>query len=36
LWRSYYDTIAIRERLNPKKQRQDMPVKYWKYLTEMQ
>jgi probable DNA metabolism protein len=36
LWRSYYDTIAIKERINPRKRRQDMPVRYWKYLTEMQ
>ena len=35
LWRSYYDAIAIRERLNPRKRRQDMPLRYWKYLTEM-
>lgn|SRR5574344_1598048 len=35
LWRSYYKTIAIKERLNPRKQKQDMPVRYWKYLTEM-
>ena len=35
LWRSYYETIAIQERINPRKRRQDMPVRYWKYLTEM-
>ena len=35
LWRSYYDAIAIQERLNPRKRRQDMPLRYWKYLTEM-
>jgi probable DNA metabolism protein len=35
LWRSYYKTIAIKERLNPRKQRGDMPVRYWKYLTEV-
>ncbi|MDE5650494.1 MAG: DUF4130 domain-containing protein, partial [Duncaniella sp.] len=26
---------AIAERMNPRKQRQDMPVRFWKYLTEM-
>ena len=26
----------IKERLNPRKHRQDMPVRYWKYLTEKQ
>lgn len=36
LWRSYVRHIAIAERTNPRKQRADMPVRYWKYLTEMQ
>ncbi|MCM1355208.1 MAG: TIGR03915 family putative DNA repair protein [Staphylococcus sp.] len=36
LWRCYVKSIAIRERTNPRKQRQDMPVRFWKYLTEMQ
>lgn len=36
LWRTYVKSTAIMERLNPRKQRQDMPVRYWKYLTEMQ
>ncbi len=35
LWRAYFKYTAIIERLNPRKQRQDMPVRYWKYLTEM-
>ncbi|MBD5267845.1 MAG: DNA metabolism protein [Bacteroides sp.] len=35
LWRAYFKSTAIMERLNPRKQRQDMPVRYWKYLTEM-
>ncbi|WP_273390753.1 TIGR03915 family putative DNA repair protein [Barnesiella viscericola] len=34
LWRTYFKSICIRERLNPRKQRKDMPVRYWKYLTE--
>ena len=34
LWQTYFKAICIRERLNPRKQRQDMPVRYWKYLTE--
>ncbi|MCM1517748.1 MAG: TIGR03915 family putative DNA repair protein [Pseudoflavonifractor sp.] len=34
LWRTYFDAIAIRERENPRKQRQDMPVRFWKYLKE--
>lgn len=36
LWQTYFKNIAIRERINPRKQRQDMPVRYWRYLTEMQ
>lgn len=36
LWRTYVRSIAIAERTNPRKQRQDMPVRFWKYLTEMQ
>lgn len=34
LWRTYFKAIAIPERHNPRKQRQDMPVRFWKYLTE--
>lgn len=34
LWRTYFSAIAIQERINPRKQRQDMPVRYWKYMTE--
>lgn len=34
LWKSYFNTICIKERLNPRKQKKDMPVRYWKYLTE--
>lgn len=34
LWQSYFQATCIRERLNPRKHRQDMPVRYWKYLTE--
>lgn len=36
LWKTYFKSIAIKERVNPRKQRQDMPVRYWKYLTEKQ
>ena len=34
LWRTYFKAIAIKERSNPRKQRQDMPVRFWKYMTE--
>lgn len=35
-WKSYIKTLTIRERLNPKLQRQHMPVRFWKFLTEKQ
>jgi probable DNA metabolism protein len=35
LWRAYFDAIAIRERNNPACQRRFMPVRYWRYVTEM-
>jgi len=36
LWKTYFKAICIKERLNPRKHRQDMSVRYWKYLTEKQ
>ena len=36
LWKNYFDNIAIKERTNPKCQRNFMPVRYWKHLTEME
>ncbi|MBM7559968.1 TIGR03915 family putative DNA repair protein [Marinitoga litoralis] len=33
-WKNYFISSEIRERLNPKLQRQFMPKRYWKYLTE--
>lgn len=36
LWKTYFKSVAIKERINPKKHKQDMPVRYWKYLTEKQ
>ena len=34
MWRTYFKAICIKERLNPRKQRSDMPRRYWKYITE--
>ncbi len=34
LWKRYFESIAIRSRVNPRLQRQHMPKKYWKYLVE--
>lgn len=36
LWRRYFRSTTIRSRLNPKLHRQQMPVRYWRYLTEKQ
>ncbi len=36
LWRTYFHAMAINERINPKLQRQHMPRRFWKLLTEMQ
>lgn len=36
MWKEYFRSITIRERLNLKLQQQHMPKKYWKYLTELQ
>ena len=34
LWQTYFKTIAIKARLNPKLHRQNLPARFWKYLTE--
>lgn len=34
LWKEFYHTIAISTRYNPKLQKQLMPARYWKYITE--
>jgi probable DNA metabolism protein len=36
LWKSYFTHINIQERKNLKLQRQHLPRRFWKYLTEMQ
>lgn len=36
LWKQYFKATAIKERSNPKLQRQHMPVRFWKYMTEKQ
>jgi probable DNA metabolism protein len=35
LWKTYFDNIAIKERTNPRCQRNFMPARYWKNLTEI-
>ena len=34
MWSGYFKIIAIETRKNPKLQRQFMPQRYWKYITE--
>lgn len=36
LWKSYFKSMTIKERINLKLQRQHMPKRFWKYLTEKQ
>ena len=36
LWKTYFKAICIKERLNPRKHKQDIPMRYWKLLTEKQ
>jgi len=36
LWKTYFKSIAIKERINPTLHKQHMPVRFWKYLTEKQ
>ncbi len=36
LWKRFYDTIAIRERENPKGRMRNMPKRYWGTMTEFQ
>lgn len=36
MWKIFYDTIAIRERNNPKCRMTHMPKRYWNHLTEFQ
>lgn len=36
LWKRFYDTIAIKERYNPKCRQTQMPKRYWNTMTEFQ
>ncbi len=36
LWQAFFKTIAIPDRKNPRPQKSNMPMNYWKYLTEKQ
>jgi len=34
LWKQYFQSIAIKDRINPRLQKSNMPMKYWKHLIE--
>lgn len=36
MWKAYFENMAIKERVNPRCQKNMMPVRYWKNLTEFQ
>ncbi len=36
LWKRFYDTVAIRERENPRLRMSNMPKRYWRTMTEFQ
>lgn len=36
LWKRFYDTVAIQERMNHRARLSHMPKRYWAHLTEMQ
>jgi probable DNA metabolism protein len=36
LWQTFYKSITITNRINPKLQAQFMPRRYWKYLPEVE
>lgn len=36
MWKSYYDSMAIQERLNPRCLKRCLPVRYWKHMVERQ
>jgi probable DNA metabolism protein len=35
LWKGYFNAVTIKERINPRLQRQHLPRRFWKYLPEM-
>lgn len=36
LWKQYFQSIVIKDRINPKLQKRCMPMRYWRYLVEKQ
>jgi len=36
LWKNYFKAMTIKERINPRLHKKNMPVRFWQYLTEKQ
>jgi probable DNA metabolism protein len=36
LWKGYFKAMTIKERINPRLHKRNMPVRFWQYLTEKQ
>jgi probable DNA metabolism protein len=36
LWKEYFKAMTIKERINPRLQKKNMPVRFWRHLTEKQ
>jgi probable DNA metabolism protein len=36
LWKNYFKAMTIKERINPRLHKKNMPVRFWRYLTEKQ
>ena len=36
LWKNYFKAMTIKERINPRLHKKNMPVRFWPYLTEKQ
>jgi probable DNA metabolism protein len=34
MWKAYFKSMTIKERINPKLHRQNLPRRFWRYLTE--
>ena len=34
LWQTYYQHLSIKQRFNPQLQKKNMPMRYWRFLTE--
>ena len=35
LWKTFYDTVAIQSRHNPRLRQSNLPKRYWHHMTEL-